>query len=137
MEEQDDKKPKLDQNTSADLRGKQSVKQAKDNSQSGEAPKEVEANVTVCEYVKDEAGNRYMGVESDPTPIKIRFEEEEDSGNNTPYVETNISEILPLAWDGFSGFEYYYYPSDAEYKPLAQNAQPSGNYYSINGDQIC
>lgn len=40
MEEQDDKKPKLDQNTSADLRGKQSMKQPKDNSQSGEAAKE-------------------------------------------------------------------------------------------------
>ncbi|XP_054817863.1 transcription factor bHLH74-like isoform X2 [Prosopis cineraria] len=40
VREQEDKKPKLDQNTSADLRGKQSVKQAKDNSHSGEAPKE-------------------------------------------------------------------------------------------------
>ncbi|XP_028806918.1 transcription factor bHLH74 isoform X2 [Neltuma alba] len=39
--EQDEKKQKVEQNnTSADLRGKQSSKQAKDNSQSGEAPKE-------------------------------------------------------------------------------------------------
>ncbi|KAL9330677.1 hypothetical protein ACSQ67_000287 [Phaseolus vulgaris] len=36
-----EKKPKVEQNNSADLRGKQSAKQAKDNSsQSGEAPKE-------------------------------------------------------------------------------------------------
>ncbi|KAK4277379.1 hypothetical protein QN277_015387 [Acacia crassicarpa] len=39
--EQDEKKQKVEQNnTSADLRGKQSSKQVKDNSQSGEAPKE-------------------------------------------------------------------------------------------------
>lgn len=41
MKEQDEKKPKLDQSVSADLRGKQPVKQAKDNSShSDEAPKE-------------------------------------------------------------------------------------------------
>ncbi|KAI9118412.1 hypothetical protein K1719_010744 [Acacia pycnantha] len=40
VKEQDDKKPKFDQITSADLRGKQSGKQAKDNSQNGEAPQE-------------------------------------------------------------------------------------------------
>ena len=101
----------------------------------GEKKKNVKATVTVCEYVKDEKGERYYGVESDPSEITIEFEEKEDNGNGTPYVETNISEILPLAGDGFSGFEYYDY-YDAEYKPLSQNAQPSGNYYSINGDQI-
>lgn len=37
-----EKRPKVEQNNGADVRGKQSVKQAKDNnnSQSGEAPKE-------------------------------------------------------------------------------------------------
>ncbi|XP_028797235.1 transcription factor bHLH74-like [Neltuma alba] len=40
LKEQDDKKPKSDQNTSPDLRGKQSVKQPKDNSQSEDAPKD-------------------------------------------------------------------------------------------------
>ena len=35
-----EKKAKVEQNTSADLRGKQPAKQAKDNSQSGEPPKE-------------------------------------------------------------------------------------------------
>ena len=102
----------------------------------GEKKKNVKATVTVCEYVKDEKGERYYGVESDPSEITVEFEEKEDTGNGTPYVETNISEILPLAGDGFSGFVYYDYPNDAEYKPLSQNAQPSGNYYSINGDQI-
>ena len=39
--EHDEKKQKVEQNNpSADLRGKQSSKQGKDNSQSGEAPKE-------------------------------------------------------------------------------------------------
>ncbi|KAF2309605.1 hypothetical protein GH714_004226 [Hevea brasiliensis] len=40
QKEQDEKKPRTEQNTAANLRGKQAAKQAKDNSHSGEAPNE-------------------------------------------------------------------------------------------------
>ncbi|CAK9174796.1 unnamed protein product [Ilex paraguariensis] len=40
LKEQEEKKQKIEQNISANLRGKQTSKQAKDNSNSGEAPKE-------------------------------------------------------------------------------------------------
>lgn len=40
LKEQDEKKQKIEQNTGANMRGKQAAKPAKDSSQSGEAPKE-------------------------------------------------------------------------------------------------
>ncbi|XP_012068165.1 transcription factor bHLH74 isoform X2 [Jatropha curcas] len=40
QKEQDEKKPRTEQNTGANLRGKQAAKPTKDNSNSGEAPKE-------------------------------------------------------------------------------------------------
>lgn len=60
-----EKKQKVEQNSSADLRGKQLVKQAKENSQSGEAPKD---NFIHVRARRGQATNSHSLAERVPPP---------------------------------------------------------------------
>ena len=100
--------------------------------------KDVKAEVTVTEYVKDEDDKKHYCIESDPSYITLHLDEEEQSSNTDGgnYFETNNSPIMQLIYDGLTSLDLENYDELVEQNTqgITYGPRPGGNYCNINGE---
>ncbi|MBQ3376099.1 MAG: hypothetical protein IJG49_06780 [Erysipelotrichaceae bacterium] len=95
--------------------------------------KQLTVAVTICEYVKDNDGNRCMGRESLPVEITIGKHEESQQGGNTQALAFNNLYLYKDATCYFDGDVIDSLLDNPEYKITSW---PNGNTVIIDGQKI-